>query len=179
SSSAAERLRAANAFVERAPSATEVLIVGASRDAADDFSRRVTAARGATFGVHRASLTQLGVRLAAAEMARVAMAPSTALGAAAVAARVTFQALQEGALAYFAPVARFPGFARALAATLGELRLGRVALGALETLDGPARDVAELARRFEGQLDEAKVADRAAFLAIATRAAVGGALDLL
>src|SRR5438552_1001208 len=71
SSSAAERLRAARAFVERIPAATEVLIVGASRDAADDLARRVTAARGATFGLHRASLTQLAVRLAAAEMARL------------------------------------------------------------------------------------------------------------
>ncbi len=179
SSSAAERLGAASAFVERFPTATEVLIVGASRDAADDLARWVTAARRATFGLHRASLTQLAVRFAAEEMARLGVAPATALGAEAVAARVSFEALRERALAYFAPVARFPGFARALAATLGELRLGRVAPGALETLDGPARDVAELARRFEGQLEGAKVADRAALLAIATRAAVGGALDLL
>src|SRR3989449_9175077 len=179
SSSAAERLSAASAFVERFPAATEVLIVGASRDAADDLARRVTAARRATFGLHRTSLTQLAVRFAAEEMARLGVAPATALGAEAVAARVSFEALREGALAYFAPVARFPGFARALAASLGELRLGRVAPGALEALEGPARDVAELARRFEGQLDGAKVADRAALLAIATRAAVGGALDLL
>src|SRR5213593_1381296 len=179
SSSAAERVGAAGAFVERFPTTTEVLIVGASRDAADDLARRVTAARRATFGLHRASLTQLAVRFAAEEMARLGVAPATALGAEAVAARVSFEALRERALAYFAPVARFPGFARALAASLGELRLGRVAPGALERLDGPARDVAELARRFEGQLDGAKVADRAALLAIATRAAVGGALDLL
>src|SRR5713101_6375975 len=132
SSSAAERLGAASAFVERFPPATEVLIVGASREAADDLARRVTAARRATFGLHRASLTQLAVRFAAEEMAR-----------------------------------------------LGEVRLGGVAPGALETLDGPARNVAELARRFEGQLDGAKVADRAALLAIATRVAVGGSLDLL
>src|SRR5712692_9605208 len=179
SSSAAERFGATSAFVERFPPATEVLIVGASRDAADDLARRVTAARGATFGLHRASLTQLAVRFAAEEMARLGVAPATALGAEAVAARVSFEALREQALAYFAPVARFPGFARALAASLSELRLGRVAAGALEMLDGPARDVAELARRFEGQLEGAKVADRAALLAIATRAAVGGALDLL
>src|SRR5438132_5731261 len=153
SPSTAERLRAARAFVERVPAATEVLIVGASRDAADDLARRVTAARGAMFGMHRASLTQLAVRLASAEMARLGVAPATALGAEAVAARASFEALREQALTYFAPVARFPGFARALAATLAELRLGRVAPGALEALDGPARDVAELARRFEEQLD--------------------------
>src|SRR5213593_3856243 len=179
SSSAAERVGAAGAFVERFPTTTEVLIVGASRDAADDLARRVTAARRATFGLHRASLTQLAVRFAAEEMARLGVAPATALGAEAVAARVSFEALRERALAYFAPVARFPGFAQALAATLGELRLGRVAPGALETLDGPARDVAELAGRFDRQVEGAKVADRAALLAIATRAATEGVLDPL
>ena len=171
SSSAAERLRAARAFVERVPAATEVLIVGASRDAADDLARRVTAARGATFGLHRASLTQLAARLG--------VAPATALGAEAIAARVSFEALRERALGYFGPVARFPGFARAVAATLGELRLGSVAPGALEKLDGRARDVAELARRFEAQLETGTVADRAALLAIATRALEGDSLEPL
>src|SRR5438094_515385 len=179
SSLAAERLRAAGAFVERVPAATEVLIASASRDAADDLARRLTAARGATFGLHRASLTQLAARFAAAEMARLGVAPATTLGAEAVAARVSFQAQREQVLAYFAPVSRFPGFSRALAATLGELRLGGVAPGALEKLGGPARDVAELARRFEAQLEGAKVADRAALLAIATRAAAEGTLDLM
>ena len=127
---AADRLRAAGAFVQRVPVATEVLIVGASRAAADDLARQVTAARGVTFGLHRASFMQLAARLAAVEMARLGVAPATALGVEAVAARVSFEALRDGALAYFAPVARFPGFARALAATLGELRLGHVAPGA-------------------------------------------------
>ena len=139
----------------------------------------MTAARGATFGLHRASLTQLAVRLAAAEMARLGLAPATALGAEAVAARVSFEALRERALAYFAPVARFPGFARALAATLGELRLGGVSAGALAKLDGPTRDVATLAQRFEAQLEDGKVADRAALLAMGTRALQGDVLEPL
>ena len=175
SSSAAERLAAAGAFLERVPPATEVLIVAGTRDAADDLARRVTAARGATFGLHRASLMQLAVRLAAAEMARLGVAPATALGAEAVAARVAFEALGARALGYFAPVARFPGFAQALAATLGELRLGGVAPAALARLDGPARDVADLARRFEAQLEDGKVADRSALLEIAARAVEGDA----
>src|SRR5262245_33622400 len=169
SASAEERVRAAAAFVLRVPDATELLIIGALRDAADDLARQVTAARGATFGLHRTSLTQVALQLAAAEMARLGVAPATALGAEAVAARVAFDALREQAVAYFAPVARFPGFAQALAATLGELRLGDVAAGALEKIDGPARDVAELARRFAAQLEGGKLADRAALLDIATR----------
>jgi ATP-dependent helicase/nuclease subunit B len=175
SSSAAERVAVAGAFLERVPPATEVLIIAATRDAADDVARRVTAARGATFGLHRASVMQIAVRLAAAEMARLGVAPATALGAEAVAARVAFEALGARALGYFAPVARFPGFAQALVASLGELRLGGVAPAALARLDGPARDVADLARRFEAQLEDGKVADRSALLEIATRAIVGAA----
>jgi ATP-dependent helicase/nuclease subunit B len=179
SSSAAERLRAARTFIERFPVATEILVVGASREAADDVARRITLARGTTFGLHRASFMQLIVRFAAGEMARLGVAPATALGAEAVAARVSFEAQRERALAYFAPVARFPGFARALAATLGDLRLAGTAPGALEELGGSARDVEELARRFEGQLEAGKVADRVALLAMATRAVAEGAQDLL
>src|SRR5262245_46690290 len=179
SSSAAHRLHAADRFVERFSPATELLIVGASREAADDLARRLTAARGATFGLHRTSFTRLAVRLATMDMARLALAPSTPFSAEAVAARVSFEAVQDRALEYFAPVARFPGFARALAATLGELRLSGRPLGALAGLDGPAKDVAELARRFEAQLGNANVVDRAALLAIAARAAADGALDSL
>src|SRR5689334_2290718 len=59
-SAAAElRLDAARAFVERHMRAGDVLIVGASRGAADDFARTIASRRGATLGLHRFSLTQL------------------------------------------------------------------------------------------------------------------------
>src|SRR5262245_9718076 len=177
STSAAERLRAAGAFIDRFPPDTELLLVGASRDAADDLARRVTAARGATFGLHRASFTQLVLRFAAADLARLAVAPATALGADAVAARVSFEAVRERALTYFAPVARYPGFSRALAATLGELRLAGVDATSLDALELAGHDVAALARRFADALEAGKIADRAELLAIATRAAASGALD--
>src|SRR5207247_2073533 len=95
SSSAAERLHAASAFIEQFPAATEILIIGSSHDAADDLARRITAARGASFGLHRASLIQLAVRFAAGEMARLAVAPATSLGVEAVAARVSFEAVRD------------------------------------------------------------------------------------
>jgi RecB family exonuclease len=179
SAAAADRLRAAAVFLARIPPATEALIVAASRPAADDLARQMTATGGVSFGVHRASFTELVARLAAVELARLGLAPATALGTGAVAARVSFEALRDGALAYFEPVARFPGFALALAATLGELRLAGVGPGALAGRDGPARDVAELARRFESELEDARVADRAHRLALATRAVAQGALEPL
>src|SRR5262249_52127417 len=108
SSSAAERLDAALGFLERVPPAREGVIVGASRDAADDLARRATARRGATFGLHRASLVQAALRIAAVEMAGRDVAPASVLGTHAVAARVSFEAARERALRYFEPVARFP-----------------------------------------------------------------------
>jgi ATP-dependent helicase/nuclease subunit B len=187
SAAAADRLSAARAFLQAVPPATELLIVAASREAADDLARQVTLSAGATFGIHRHSLTQLAARLAVAELARLRLAPSTALGAEAIAARVTFGALQEGVLRYFAPVARFPGFARALASTVGELRLAGVSPAALERLaaqDGlgaqdrlSAGDVAELLRRFEDALAEGAVSDLLGLLEVAARAAADHASE--
>jgi len=169
-----ERLEPARGFLTAFPPATEILIVGASRDAADDLAREVTRSRGASFGLHRYSLTQLAARLALAELARRGLTPGTALGAEAIAARIGFEALEAGALRYFAPVARFPGFARALAATLAELRLAGIGPGALEGLDGASGDVAELLRRFEAQLEGGGVSDHAGLLEIAAAAVERG-----
>jgi ATP-dependent helicase/nuclease subunit B len=176
--SAEERLRAAVEFLGGISPATEVLIVGASRDAADDLARRLTLERGATFGLHRSSLTHLAFRFAAAEMARRAVAPASSL-AEAIAARVSFEARQADALEYFTPVAGFPGFARALASTLTELRLAGVSAERLESVDGAGRDVAELLRRFERQLESGRVVDRAALFEIAAGATAEGTLDSL
>jgi ATP-dependent helicase/nuclease subunit B len=173
SAAATERIEAASAFLAALPVAAEALVIGASREAADDLVRHVTATSGATFGIHRASLTQLAARLAATELARLGVAPTSALGAEALAARVTFEAFEEGALGYFAPVARFPGFARALASTLNELRLGRITPETLAKhgrVHGASRDVGALLARFEEALRTGGLADRAALLDLAAAA---------
>src|SRR5512132_1915915 len=92
SAAAAARLGAARRFVFDASPASEILIVSASRGAADDFARDIARTRGATFGLYRFSLTQLAARLAAPLLARGRLAPTTALGAQAVAARALFDA---------------------------------------------------------------------------------------
>ena len=174
SSSAAERIEAARAFLAALPAAAQAMVLGASREAADDLVRRVTVTAGATFGLERASLTQLAARMAAGALARLGAAPTSALGAAALAARSTFEALGAGALGYFEPVARFPGFARALASTLDELRLARVSSGALAQLGhggAAAKDVGELLARFEDAMRTGGLADRAALFELATLAA--------
>jgi ATP-dependent helicase/nuclease subunit B len=177
SAAAAERIEAACAFLAALPPAAEALVVGATREAADDLVRRATIRAGATFGFHRASLLQLAARVAASELARRGVAPATALGAEALAARVVFEALGAEALGYFAPVARFPGFAPALASTLGELRLGGIAprtIAARGRPHGAGRDVAMLLARFEEALRAGGLSDRAALYELAASALSAG-----
>jgi ATP-dependent helicase/nuclease subunit B len=174
SASAAHRIDAARAFIEGHAPDREILIVGGSRDAADDLARQVVVRRGAGFGLHRFSLVQFAVRLALTNMARAGQAPATPLGSEALAARVVFQALEDGALHYYAPVARFPGFPRALAQTLTELRLAGVSPTELRDRPpgaGAEGDVADLLHRFDEQLAEGCVTDLTGLLDIATRAA--------
>ena len=173
SASGAERIAAARAFLAALPAGVEAVVIGASRDAADDLVRGLTATAGATFGLHRASLTQLAARVAAMELARRGAVPTSALGMEALAARVTFEALGAKAVGYFAPVARFPGFARALATTLGELRMARVAPDSPARTGSPggaAQDVGELLSRFQDALRAGGLADRAALFELAAAA---------
>ena len=92
---------------------------------------------GATFGLTRFSLTELAARAAAERLAGVRRAPGTQAGAEAMAARAVFDADAPEELEYFAPVASLPGFPRALARTLHELRLAGVGADAL---DAPRAD---------------------------------------
>src|SRR4029434_3209801 len=80
SGSAAVRLREARRFLERFEPGAEVLLLGASRGAVDDLARTISLERGATFGLHRLSFTQLAARLAIVELASHDHAPMTALG---------------------------------------------------------------------------------------------------
>jgi len=179
SASVEDRLAAVVAFVEAAGPAAEILLVGASRDAADDVAREISARRGATFGLHRLSPVQAAARCAAAELARRGLAPVTGLGLEALAARVAFEARDAGDLPYFGDVSRFPGFAPALGATLGELRGERIDAGRVAAAGDHAAEVALLLRRFEAQLGSAGVADRAALFSLGAAAAASGQADEL
>lgn len=156
-----QRLAAARAFVTSFSAGTEILLLGASRESLDDFVRSEIAPHGATFGLHRFSLMQLASHLAAGEMAAREAAPSTRLGMEAVAARAAFEANKHNEMPRFAAVARFPGFPRALASTLDELRLAGIAAASL-----PA-DFAALLRRYEKALEDAGLVDHALLLELA------------
>jgi len=149
-----------------------VLVLGPSWEACDDLVRAATAATGARFGSVRLTLDRLAVRLATPALARDQRTPATALSLSAVAARAVHLVLGERGLGYFTPVADRPGFPLAVARTLAELRMNRVAPEALAALGAVGRDLGALAGRVARELEEARLADRAIVFEAAV-AAVG------
>ena len=146
-SAAAElRLVEARAFIHDRIARGPLWLVGPSRGSVDDLARSVARECGATIGLHRFSVTQLAARLAAASLADARLAPATYLGSEAVAARAAFETQRAGSLDYFGPVAATPGFPRALARTLQELRLAHVAADDLAALPLGGPDLSALLR---------------------------------
>ncbi len=170
SSSTARRLVDARAFAAEHARRGDVLIVGASRGAADDLARHIAVAAGAAIGLHRFSFTQLAARLAAPVLANQELAPSSSLATEAVAARAAFDAARDRALAYFDPVAATPGFPRALARTLQEIRLAEVDRDRLAALKLSGPDLVDLLERFEQQFASANAVDRATLFEAAAAA---------
>ncbi len=174
STSAAVRLEAARRFVRAFPPATEILVIAASRGAADDFTRGLAVGRGgASFGLHRFSFSQLAARAAARQCAVLGKQPATMLAAEALAARASFGVAS--ALAYFAPVAKLPGFPKAAARTIDELRQTGVTPAALAKRGPAERDLAALLGRFAEQCDVVSAMDRAALFTAAAGACAGDA----
>lgn len=177
STSAARRLAAAQQFLADRPPGSEVVIVGASRGAADDLARAAALSRAATFGLTRFSLTELAARSAAAILTRSRRLPATQVGAEAVAARVVFDAMAERELDYFGPVASMPGFPKALSRTVHELRLAGMdpsRLAQQRRGDSANADIGRLLARIEEQLARAGVDDRASLFRLAADASRSG-----
>ena len=80
STSSALRLHQAAAFLRDSRSEQEVLVVAASRGAADDLARRAATERGASLGWHRFSVLQLAARLGVDALATRGRLPGSPLG---------------------------------------------------------------------------------------------------
>jgi hypothetical protein len=169
SASGADRLSCAGDVVRACAPGTRVLIVGATRGAADDLARSVAATAPATFGLQRLSLTQLAAKTAILTLASDGLTSTTRLATEAVAARVAFDATRDGSLSYFNAVSRTPGFPRALARTLQELRLARVRAQQLTPLPLAGPDLADLLERIDESFAAASSADRAELFRAAAR----------
>jgi CRISPR/Cas system-associated exonuclease Cas4 (RecB family) len=107
---------------------------------------------------------QLALSVATPALARQGLAPVSALGQQALAARSAAQCR----LGYFAPVVDTPGFASALASTLIELRLNRIAPDRLAQQGDPGRHLAQCLSCYEEELRQRSLADQADTLRLAT-----------
>src|SRR6202451_3635910 len=167
---ASERIAAARAWLESQPAASEVLVIASVKEAADDLVRAFAVARGAMVGVLRLPLNRLVGGVAAEPLADAGLAPADGLAAEAVAARAVFRLAPSGALAHFAPVLNLPGFSRALARTLLELRWNDIAVDDLRAIGGAGEAIAATLAQFDTELADARLIDSAWMLKVATRA---------
>lgn len=141
-----------------------VTVVAASVDAAAEVARTALAGGGAraSLGWQRTTLGAIAASLARPELARLGLAPASALALEAICARVVHD--HGEALGRLTPIRERPGLPRALARTLGELRLARAGASA-------DPELARLLAAYEAELEATKLADRARTLELATAAA--------
>src|SRR4051812_2616340 len=132
--------------------------------AADEFVRQACAESNGVFGVHRFTLPQLAFTLA--EQTGKSILAGVAMDA--LAARAVHAARTAGQLTWFDPVATTPGFFRALASTINELRLNNIDPDSIRTAGPSGQDLANLLHHFGRNLEEADVADLATAYKVAT-----------
>jgi ATP-dependent helicase/nuclease subunit B len=148
---------------------SEVLILGPTRGAANELA--LAAFDRGCQGVHALTPAQLAVQLAAPSMAKQSLAPISRLGVEALAARIVHAAHNAKQLAYFSPVAQSPGFPRAVANTIAELRLNHVTIDALMRSGAAGQDLARLLNEYEAELERRSLADLPMLLDLATGSA--------
>ena len=151
-------------FVRRFAETGPVLVVAPVRAAAEEVALEACGA--ALAGAGRLAFRELVLALSDAEMNRRGLVPVGRFVREALAARVT----AEARLDYLGPVAKFPGFPRALTATLEELRLNGVDPERLEP------DLASLLKAYNRELGARGFADHAARVLLAREAVWAGGL---
>jgi ATP-dependent helicase/nuclease subunit B len=141
----------------------QLLIVAFSQVAAAEVAR--SARRPATFGWHRFSLDGAAAAIASQALAARRLVPVGQLAIEALCARVVHACAGTGELGRLQPLAGRPGLARALARTLGEIRLAGLRPDALRPIRS---ELADLLRIYEAELARTRLADRATVLALAS-----------
>jgi ATP-dependent helicase/nuclease subunit B len=161
------RIDRARAWLETRDAAEEVLILGASLNAANELPRSLAKTKGAAFGWHRMTLAQLAANIASPALIDYGLASIRQLGAEATVARLLHRLRIHQALGRFQPIAHTPGFSRAITAVLTEVRLAQLSS---EDLAITAPDVSLLLSAYEAELAQLALADWPQILALATEA---------
>jgi ATP-dependent helicase/nuclease subunit B len=155
-----DRLNAAEDFL-RAAAGREVLVVSSARAAADELARSVSLKDAGVFGVHRFSLGALAVEIASTHLALRGRSVLAGVAVDALAARAVQDCRAASGLQWFEPVCTTPGFFRALASTLTEIRLNDIDVKRLGAAGPAGRDLALLVSAYERYLSDNGLADSA------------------
>src|SRR5215472_2365967 len=134
----------------RAP-AEEILIIGPTLGAANELTRSLAQEKRASFGYHRLTLGQLASALARPALSAQRTVPLGALGILAVTNRAIHTLSEAGALGRYSNLTSGPGFARAIANVITELRLEQIEPDAVAYV---APDLRPLLQTYELELAE-------------------------
>src|SRR5262245_22240866 len=115
-----DRIQACETFAQ-STAGQELLVVSATRMAADELARGLGAKAAGFFGIHRFSPGALAVELASSQLALSGKSVLAGVAVEALAARAVQECQGKTALHWFEPVATTTGFFRALASTLTDL----------------------------------------------------------
>ena len=172
SRSNARLLEHAVAFLSEKVQGSEIIVLAPTRAGANELA--LIAFEHGCQGIHALAITQLAANLAARSLAQGKLAPISQLGTEALANRIVHAAQQAGELKYFGPVAQTPGFPRAAAKTIAEVRLEGIDLRDLAASGPPGADIARLMQRYERELEERSLVDFPTLLHLAAEEAIGG-----
>jgi ATP-dependent helicase/nuclease subunit B len=164
------RTRQASAWLESRAQSEEVVIVGATLDAANELVRQVAQGKGAAFGWHRFGISQLAAVIATPVLATRGVVPLSRIGTEAIVARLVHRLKTERALGRYQSVSETPGFARAMTGVIAELRSAGLQSNSVENV---APDLAPIIRQYERELAEGGFTDWSGTLELATSAIAG------
>jgi ATP-dependent helicase/nuclease subunit B len=170
------RIGSARAWLEARKPAEEVLIVGATLDAANELARGVAKDRGAAIGWHRLTLSQLAAAVARPALAGRGLVPVSRIGTHAIAARLLHRLQEQNELGRYDGIAGTPGFPLAVAGVITELRLARLSR---DEVGAMAPELVPLLSAYESELSEAGLTDWSGVLELAAEAASGSKPDRL
>jgi ATP-dependent helicase/nuclease subunit B len=146
------RIRRARASLEGRSAGEEVLIVGATPDAANELARSVATTKGAAFGLHRLTLSRLAFAVAAPVLAARGLTPLSRIGADTIAARLAHRMERRGQAQPLSISRRYAWIPRAIAGVITEFRLAEVDARPNATVEvlpapGEGRECFEITRR--------------------------------
>jgi len=167
SSRAELRLQFALDTLRALPARGEALLLLPSRAAGTQLMARLLRPGEARFGWRQRTFNVLARELALPELARERRVPLTGLAVEALVTRVVHELSQSAGLGRYGELAQRPGFVRALAKTLDELRLARVDAALLHE---HAPELASVLVAYRRTLDSQALADRTHVLDAALRA---------